>query len=188
MIRAFVAVDLPDETKEKLSRAIEILRPINRGVRWVRPDGMHLTLKFLGDIPEEIVRPMSSDLDAAASTIPPLNLALAGLGAFPDTLRPRVVWVGLTGDIQGIKDLALYVDRACASHGIPMERRPFSPHITLGRLRMPSMLDLRVEPVNGGFEASEIVLYKSELSRGGARYTALHRSGLKGRGVADGRG
>jgi len=182
MIRAFVALDLPYELKGTLAAAVERLTERNRGVRWVRPEGMHLTLKFLGDIPETDVQPIAGDLDVAAGPCSPLRLRLSGFGAFPGPKKARVVWVGVSGDTEALGSLAKRVDEACASHGIPRERRPFAGHITLGRLRVPSVVDLRVEPVQGAFVAEEIVLYRSELSPGGARYTPLHKSRLKGTG------
>lgn len=182
MIRTFVAVDLPPEIKTSLAASLAALKARNKDVRWVSPEAMHLTLKFLGDIPEALVAPLGADLDAVAAAIPAIELCLAGLGAFPSLHRPRVVWVGIGGETDRLAKLALKVDEACSRHGVAREERPFTGHITLGRLKRPSVLDLRVEPVQGVFTATEIVLYKSDLSPSGARYTVLHTSRLKPRG------
>lgn len=154
----------------------------NPAVRWVKPAGLHITLKFLGDIKEESVAPLSTELDHAASACPQLDLALAGFGAFPNVRRPRVIWVGLEGSMRELLRLASDIDRVCPAFGVAREKRPFASHITLGRLKVPTMVDLAVNPVSGTFSASEILLYKSVLLPGGAQYTVLHRSSLGGKG------
>ncbi len=180
MIRAFIAIAIPDAVKASIGAAVTELRERNRGIRWVKPEGLHLTLKFLGDIPEETMPPFSVDLDKVSGVSRPLSFSLAGFGAFPDVKRPRVVWVGLDGDIAELATLAKSIDRVCAKYGIAEERRPFSGHITLGRLKIPTMVDLDIGAVTGMFMASEVLLYRSVLSPGGAQYTALHRSSLGG--------
>ncbi|MCU0576731.1 MAG: RNA 2',3'-cyclic phosphodiesterase [Desulfobacterota bacterium] len=180
MIRTFVALPLPDAVKVTLDGAITQLKTRNHGVRWVKPDGLHLTLKFLGDIPEERVAKLSADLDRAASECPRLSLTLSGLGAFPGIKRARVVWAGLAGDVTGLGNLARSIDKMCSTHGIAEEHRPFSGHITLGRLKTPTVVDLGIGPVTGMFMAWEVLLYRSLLTPGGAQYTVLHRSSLGG--------
>lgn len=180
MIRTFIAIAIPEPVKSSIMAAVVQLRERNRGVRWVKPEGLHVTLKFLGDIPEEAVAPLSADLDGTAGAFRPLSLSLAGFGSFPNTKRPRVVWVGLGGDTGDLAALARTIERICANHGVAPERRPFSGHITLGRLKTPTVVDLGIGPVSGMFMASEILLYQSVLSPGGAQYTVLHRSGLGG--------
>ncbi|HPC47691.1 MAG TPA: RNA 2',3'-cyclic phosphodiesterase, partial [Deltaproteobacteria bacterium] len=106
MIRTFVAIDLPTDIKQSLASPIERLKSRNPAVRWVRPDAMHITLKFLGDIPEDAVGPVSADLDEISAVTSPLRLGLSGFGAFPGVHRPRVVWVGVTGDTVRLADLA----------------------------------------------------------------------------------
>ncbi|HVN71208.1 MAG TPA: RNA 2',3'-cyclic phosphodiesterase [Desulfomonilia bacterium] len=178
MIRTFIAIPIPEHVKASIDRAIGQLRAKNRGVRWVRPGGLHITLKFLGDISEETVAPLSADLDNAASQCPPLDLSLAGFGAFPNVNRPRVVWLGLAGDMEKLSPLAANIDRMCIHYGIAAEKRPFSGHITLGRLKAPTMVDLAIDSVTGRFNASEVLLYRSVLLPSGAQYTVLHRSSL----------
>jgi len=178
MIRTFIAIALPDDIKASIDTAVAAIRERNRSVRWVKPEGLHITLKFLGEIPEDIVAPLSVDLDGAARASRPLSLCLAGFGAFPGVKRPRVVWIGLEGDVAELATLARSIDRACATYGITEERRPFSAHITLGRLKTPTVVDLGIGSVPGMFMASEVLLYRSVLSPGGAQYTVLHRSSL----------
>jgi len=183
MIRTFVAVDLPEEIKSDLAYAVADLRRESRGVKWVRPEGLHITLKFLGDIDERIVGPLSKELDGVALDYRPLSLEVEGLGAFPNPRRPRVVWAGLGGEIEILQEIAERVDRVCASFGVKPEKRPFRAHITIGRLKVPTMIDLNKELRKKGFLATEMVLYQSELFPTGARYTVLNRSILGHKGV-----
>jgi RNA 2',3'-cyclic 3'-phosphodiesterase len=176
MIRTFIALHIPDDIKDTLQKGITRLKEKNRSVKWVRPEGMHITLKFLGDIPEDLVGPLSEELDRAALPHPMLTLELSSFGAFPNVKRPRVVWAGLKGDVEGLAGLAVSVDKACARCGISEERRPFSAHITLGRLKAPTMVDLDTGSLAGVFTAREVLLYRSELLPEGAWYTVLHRS------------
>ena len=183
MIRTFIALPIPENLKEALRDAISRLRRTNSGVKWVRPESVHITLKFLGNIKEELVEPVSQELDNIALIYPELELKLSGLGVFPNMRRPRVIWVGLGGDIALLGELADAIDKACAKIGIQPEKRPFNAHITLGRLKVPSMIDLDIDLMEESYRAKEIVFYKSELLPTGARYTILNSSGLGHKGV-----
>jgi RNA 2',3'-cyclic 3'-phosphodiesterase len=182
MIRTFIALTIPEDIKAALDTAISELKAKNHAVRWVKPAGLHITLKFLGDIPEDTLPAVSADLDNAAALCPPLTLGLEDFGAFPNVKRPRVIWVGLVGDMNELSKLALNIDKMCIAYGIAEEKRPFSGHITLGRLKAPTMVDLAINPVKGLFNASQVLLYQSVLLPGGAQYTVLHRSNLGGKG------
>ncbi len=183
MIRTFIALPIPENITESLRDAIFRLRRKNSGVKWVRPESVHITLKFLGNIKEELVSPVSEELDKVAVMLPELDLKLSGLGVFPGMRRPRVIWVGLGGDITPLGELADAIDKACAKIGIEPEKRPFNAHLTLGRLKVPSMVDLDINLLEERYRAKEVVFYKSELLPGGARYTILHSSGLRHKGV-----
>ncbi|MEA3223985.1 MAG: RNA 2',3'-cyclic phosphodiesterase [Thermodesulfobacteriota bacterium] len=182
MIRTFIAVPLPDPLRDVLSDTIFRLRALYPQVRWVRPESIHLTLKFLGNIAEDMVDGIARGLDDIVRDYPCLDLSLKGLGVFPNKRRPRVIWVGFQGDIDVLADLALRLDKMCAGFGIKMESRPFSAHLTLGRLKRPTMIDSGLDIEEIDLFAREVFLYKSELLRGGARYTILHKSylGCKG--------
>ncbi|MFY9397197.1 MAG: RNA 2',3'-cyclic phosphodiesterase [Desulfomonilia bacterium] len=182
MIRTFIAIDLPEDVRAELVSAASALRQANPSVRWVNPSGMHLTLKFLGDIEESTVGPLSRALDAMALNHVPLRLGVEGLGAFPVTRRARVIWAGLSGDLEALAELAAGVDRACAAFGVRLENRPFKAHITIGRLKTPTVVDLNKDLRKKDFLATEIVLYQSELLPSGARYTVLNRSILGHKG------
>jgi RNA 2',3'-cyclic 3'-phosphodiesterase len=178
MIRTFIAFELPEEVRSCLAEVVIGLRLKSPGVKWVQPDGLHVTLKFLGSIDEGLVPGLSQGLAAVASAHPVLHASLSRLGAFPDPKRPRVIWAGLDGDTRVMADIAREVDRLCASFGMEPEKRPFRAHITIGRLKIPSVVDLAQEVRVSVFPIEHIVLYKSELTPSGARYSVLHRSVL----------
>jgi 2'-5' RNA ligase len=134
MIRTFIALPIPEEVKASLGGAMEQLKAKNPAVRWVRPAGLHITLKFLGDIKDEIVAPLSADLDRATSSCPWFDLALAGFGAFPNVRRPRVVWVGLEGSMQDLLDWPPTSTGCALPTGLPGKKGPLQG-ITLGRLK-----------------------------------------------------
>jgi RNA 2',3'-cyclic 3'-phosphodiesterase len=182
MIRAFIALPLPDDIKDTLQTAIKELKEKTRGVRWVRREALHITLKFLGDIPEDLLEPLSRELNEATRAFAPLNVSFTEFGVFPNMRKPRVVWAGLSGDVKELSGLASSVEKACARCGIPEEKRPFSAHITLGRLKIPTMLDLGSGSLAGKFTVSEVLLFRSELLPGGPRYTVLHKSSLESKG------
>jgi RNA 2',3'-cyclic 3'-phosphodiesterase len=178
MIRTFIALELPQEIKAYLGEIISGLRQKNKSVKWVQDEGLHITLKFLGSIDEGLVPSLSRELDAIAASFPAAHVSLSRLGAFPDTRRPRVVWAGLSGDTAILADIAAIVDKMCTSFGMEPEKRPFRAHITIGRLKIPTVVDLAQEIREKGFTIKNLMLYKSELTPSGARYSVLHRSVL----------
>jgi len=136
LIRAFIAVELPEEARRRLFQAIELAGGQGlSGVRWVRPEGMHLTLKFLGEIAPSMVERVTEALQAACQGAGPFQLALSHVGAFPDLRMPRVLWVSLSGELEPLRELQGRIESAMQRLGFPAERRRFSPHITLGRVR-----------------------------------------------------
>lgn len=178
MIRAFIAFELPGEIKTLLGRVASDLRQKAGDVKWVQPEGLHVTLKFLGSIEEGLVPLLSRELDAIAREHPKLQVSLSGLGAFPDLRRPRVIWAGLGGQTRVMGEIARKVDKAGASLGLEPEKKPFRAHITMGRRKVPSVVEVTQEVKESPFTIEHIVLYKSELSPSGARYSILHRSVL----------
>jgi RNA 2',3'-cyclic 3'-phosphodiesterase len=178
MIRTFIAFELPEAIKSYLGEIISGLRRKGQGVKWVQPDGLHVTLKFLGSIDEKIVPDLSREIDAVTAGHSPLRVALSRLGAFPDARKPRVVWAGLSGDTRDMSDIAGKIDRICTAFGIEPEKRSFRAHITIGRLKIPTVIDVAQEVKETGFTITNVVLYKSELTPTGARYHVLHRSVL----------
>ncbi|MBX6422690.1 RNA 2',3'-cyclic phosphodiesterase [Thermosulfurimonas sp. F29] len=187
-IRCFLAVDLPGETKEVLAGLQRELRAAGADVRWVRPEGFHLTLKFFGSIPEGKLEELVKAAERAASGLRPFVLSLKGAGFFPPRGTPRVVWVGLSGDLDPLLELHRRLERAFERVGFPPERRPFHPHLTLGRVKTPrGAEELRRRTANlripeHAFRVERLTFFRSELRPDGAVYTALREVALRGEG------
>jgi 2'-5' RNA ligase len=183
-IRAFVAIELPDGVRTHLARVQGQLRPGHEGVvRWVDPRGIHLTLKFLGNIAEARVPAVVEAVRGAAAGVGHFRLGVGGLAAFPNLRAPRVVWVGLGGDLEGLSALQRATDRALAALGFPPEGRPFTPHLTLGRVRETASRAerqalgeavgrLKAE-ASAPIEVGSVSLMRSQLTPAGAIYTRL---------------
>jgi len=186
-IRSFIAIDLSDPARRRIETLIQELRKSDAQVGWVRTEGIHLTLKFLGNVAPESIEEIKSALARIASQIAPIRIEPAGCGAFPTIKWPRVIWVGLGGQIGPLAELVRRVETALVPLGFEPEGRPFKPHLTLGRVKGRQRLqalqeillahsDFAAEP----FDAAEVVLYKSELRPDGARYTPLIKAPLSG--------
>ncbi len=190
-IRAFIAIELPDPFKDSLSSLEDRLRPAEHPyVKWVDPQGIHLTLKFLGNIATDQVPRIIEAITLASQGTSPLKLQIGGLGAFPNLQRPRVIWVAVTGEVDPLIALQRGIDQALVPLGFAIEKRPFSPHLTLGRLRE------RASPVernsigklvmatksegNPAMEVNQISLMRSTLTPSGAIYSRLASIELKG--------
>ncbi|MCW5851841.1 MAG: RNA 2',3'-cyclic phosphodiesterase [Anaerolineae bacterium] len=183
-IRAFIAVEVGDEVTQALAEAQATLKRslYFSTFRWVAPENIHITLKFLGDVlPSQL-----GIVKAALANIAPhhalFRLTATDLGVFPNLNRPSVLWVGLQGEITQLHALRDDVERVIAPLGFPTESRPFSPHLTLARLKEPSQAEVqalrdvvRRDPVGmlGEIGVAEISLMQSELSPRGPRYTRL---------------
>ena len=136
MVRSFISIPVPKAGIEVLERAVKRLdSEIGGQVRWVRPRGIHVTLKFMGDIPASTVERVLEALPEVAAAFRPFEISVSGLGVFPNSRRPRVLWAGLDGDLATLLALQIAVDQAVEKLGLPKEERPFSPHLTLGRVR-----------------------------------------------------
>ena len=183
-LRLFVACELPPEMKAALASLQEALRKKGAPrVRWVRPEGIHLTLKFLGAVPQENVAAIRDALAPTVQGIPPLALSLAEVGTFGDRRGPRVLWVGMQGDLEPLGRLQRRVDKALEPLGFPPERRAFSPHLTLARVpdrmgrdeRQPLRELAKATPVPSAPAVTirELSLMRSILGPGGAVYERL---------------
>ena len=178
-IRCFIALDLSDETRSELDRIIGVLQEADANVKWVKPTSIHLTLKFLGQVEEEKIARISERLKDIARGASPFDILLEGMGAFPKWDYVKVIWVGLGEGSDKVKDLAKKAEEIMSEEGFEKETREFSPHLTLGRVRsakkkkqLKEMSDsVKVDPASS--HISRIVLFKSELSPQGARYTEL---------------
>lgn len=135
-IRSFIAIELPEEAKEGLARLRkELERDEHRFVKWVDPGGIHLTLKFLGNIPSKRVAEITKAMEEAAGVISPFYMEISGLGAFPSLRQVRVFWVGINGEMDKLSQLQQNIDSALAVLGFAKEERSFMPHLTLARIR-----------------------------------------------------
>ncbi|HET7824096.1 MAG TPA: RNA 2',3'-cyclic phosphodiesterase [Anaeromyxobacter sp.] len=187
--RLFVALEPPEPVRRRLAAmAVELRRAAGRGaddIRWVAIENVHLTLQFLGAVPEERMPAVEEVVRAAASAGRALSLEVRGAGGFPNARRPRVVWAGLAGDVAALAELGAELGRRLAPLGFPPEDRPFSAHLTLGRARegrgaagIAGALASAADAPGAPWRAAELVLFESHLSPKGPRYEALLRAPL----------
>lgn len=182
MLRLFVAVSLPKDVRDALGRLQEELRRRGlSGLRWVRPEGVHFTLKFLGETPAAKVPAISEALAGATRERRWLRLSLGAMGTFGGR-RPRVLWLDITGDVERLREVQQAVEGALVEVGFPPEERGFSPHLTLARVRQPPQPGIAervsqalesVAPPRAEFEVREVVLMRSTLKPSGAVYERL---------------
>jgi len=186
--RTFIALPIPLTQRTRLERLQSLLAPDLPGARWVTPDQFHLTLAFLGDVPDIDLAPVCRAVGEAVSRFSKLTLNLQSLGAFPDAERPRTVWVGLAGpDLDAMLALQAAIAEAVAGTGYPAEGERFTPHITIGRLK-PSKEgggDLLKQVAHfrtwsaGNFEVTQVITHASTLAPEGPTYMTLATSSLR---------
>jgi len=191
-IRSFLALDTPEKIREGIGAVQSRLKKIIHGdIRWARPEGIHLTLKFFGNISEDDVVNISAVVEKIAAGSLPLVLTIGGTGAFPDPHRPRVVYLGMNGDVERLIAFQKELERALETIGFPREERPFLPHLTLGRIKSPGgliglagVVEKGESYTAGEFSASGLGLFKSDLTPRGAVYTRLAWYPFAGQGSA----
>jgi 2'-5' RNA ligase len=186
-VRAFIAIELPKVTREALAEVqARLEHHAPRGsVRWVKPDNIHLTLKFLGQVPTAQIDAISLALKRAVSGMHVFPFEVMNSGCFPDALRPRVIWVGVDEPTGALHALQRAVETAIAPLGYPTEARAFQPHLTLGRTardvkpidlhKLGELVTATRVGLLGHVHADELVLFQSDLTPGGSMYTALAR-------------
>ena len=188
--RLFIAIELPENLIQRIARVQEQLEKQipARAVRWVKPESIHLTLKFLGDVETTRIDSLSPALVQATASHSSFSLEVAELGCFPNTRRPRVLWLGLYGEVEPLGRLQQSVESRIVELGFEPEDRPFSPHLTLARVQRGinrddvSKVGLAAErglakPV-GGWQVTSLSLMRSQLKPSGAIYTEVHRATL----------
>ncbi len=190
LIRSFIAIELPPEVLRTLADLqVRLGREHERAARWVAPGGIHLTLKFLGDVPEDLLPLVAGAMGKTAAAGEPLALRLAAAGCFPSAERPRVLWAGLDGDLERLARLHASIQDTMAELGFARESRGFTPHLTLARMREGTTPDelrhlgsaVRALPVpRVEFVAGEVALIRSDLMPSGAVYTILSTARLGG--------
>jgi 2'-5' RNA ligase len=189
LLRAFIAIEFPASLQESIFRQTARTRQ-NAGseaARWVTQANLHLTLKFLGDVSQANLQFLNQMLSVEAAKYPSFLLTVGGLGAFPSTRRPRVIWVGVQVP-QELRALQHSIETAAARLGYAPEERPFSPHLTIGRVRQSASpadqqrLRLAIESTQigqiGQAEIGSVTLMKSDLQPGGSVYTPLYSAKL----------
>jgi RNA 2',3'-cyclic 3'-phosphodiesterase len=179
--RTFAALEIPDETRERIGRFIEEIRPRPEAfnLKWVSPKIIHITVRFFGDLDHKQVGKARAAIRSLDQAWDPPRLSLGGIGAFPNARRPQVVWLGVEDPDGGLRDLAATVDRAIRVAGFGPADKPFVGHLTLARLRRgmpaPGLDELAggLTPPGGPLTIGSITLFKSDLRPGGPVYTPL---------------
>jgi 2'-5' RNA ligase len=189
--RLFIAIELPHDVLTKIGKVQNRLQGLapERAARWTRPEGIHLTLKFLGDTPTTQLDDLRAALDAAVIGHAPFDLYAEQLGAFPDTHRPRVLWVGLHGDLDALRALQSAVEEHIAPLGVPPEGRGFQPHLTLARTAsrisredqaaLGHVVEQAKLPRVASWHVQGVSLIRSQLQPSGSIYTQIGYSPLK---------
>ena len=192
LVRSFIAIELPADVRAGLASIEEKLKVRRHSfVKWVDPESIHLTLKFLGSVSGETIPEIVEAMSLVAQPVSPFTLQIGGTGAFPNWQRPQVVWVGVGGEMGRLTTIQRELEAALSPLGFPPESRPFSPHLTLGRLRE------RVTPEDRrrfglwaqsvkfeaslSFEVNAVRLMKSQLTSSGPIYSELALVKLKAR-------
>jgi RNA 2',3'-cyclic 3'-phosphodiesterase len=176
-MRLFVALSIPSDVRENIASLIRTLRRADSKPRWVNPENLHVTLKFIGEVAAESVPSICGALQTIRP-VEPLTLAFRAVGFFPNARRPNVAWIGIEAP-SGLSNLAAAVNRALAPLGIAPETKPFVPHLTVARFKEASLPALQAEIEKwkdysfGHFTTAEIHLIESRLKSSGAEYTTL---------------
>lgn len=190
-IRAFVAIELPGSVRRELGRIQGSLKGkgVADHVRWVKPEGIHLTLKFLGNVPASTITEIVHAVTQGSEGVKPFAIRFAGLGCFPSSSRPSVIWVGVEGDTGTLARLQTAVEDRLSVLGYPKEKRSYTPHLTLGRVardlaaserrHLGDMIAEQNVGSLGEMQVCDVCLIRSELSPSGARYTRLAAATLE---------
>lgn len=179
-VRTFIAIELSQEIKDALEYIENNLRTKISGVKWVRPENIHLTLKFLGHVRIDTLESVKIVLTETAKNAKPFTIRLSSPGAFPSVNGPRVIWIGIDKGNKESVDMANFIEEKTAVLGIEKENRAFHPHLTLARVNFlkdkyllkNAFSSLKIPPVE--MAASKLTLFQSTLTREGSIYTVLH--------------
>ncbi len=190
MIRTFIAIDVDDSIRDMLGAIIRRMAQELPSINWVDPKGIHLTLAFLGNLTDEYLVEAKQAAEAAAPRVAPFEIRLSHLGIFDTLLRPRVIWMGIDEPSGALQQLHRTLNRELERRGFAVEKRPFSPHLTLARIKVPLKPDERQSlqyllketklASSSPYRVTQLSVMKSELLRSGARYTHLDDYALGG--------
>ena len=191
--RVFVAVDISEAVRQRAGDLIQRLRASDARVTWVKPENMHVTLKFLGEQTDESMATICRVVMAAARDVSPFDFECHGAGAFPNCRRPRTVWLGVREGTSSLQQLHRHIEKKLIEQGYKKERRGFHPHLTLGRVReggraaeeLGDLVSKAQDFQAGVVHAEEVVVLGSHLQRSGARYEVLARAPFGGRQAPD---
>lgn len=187
-IRSFLAFELPLEIKNVVVRVSEELRQSTLNARWVKVDNIHLTVVFMGNIKTEDIPAIARGVKEVCQAFGPFDLSLKGIGCFPNRRNPRVIWLGLDGDLEPMSEFRDALQGHLTDFGIKEEKRKFKPHLTLGRFRRPKKMDSKEDQLLSKYEdisssvcsLKELILFKSDLKPTGAVYTKVETWPLTG--------
>jgi 2'-5' RNA ligase len=187
-IRSFLAFELPVDIKKTVKRVTGEIRDSGLDARWVKAENIHLTIVFLGNVKTEEIDSIGEKVRNVCPEYGSFDIALKGVGCFPSMRRPRVLWLGLDGEIERMSHFRDDLQRALKAFGIKEEKRPFKPHLTLGRFRSTRKMGSKLEELLSKYAAlespveslNELYLFKSDLKPGGAVYTKLRSWPLSG--------
>jgi 2'-5' RNA ligase len=184
-IRSFIAVDIGQDVRTNLGQIQARLKRCGAEVKWVRPEGIHLTLRFLGNISEDEIGLAHQAMVEAAAGRPPFDVEIKGIGTFPEKRRPRVVWTGIEKGKENLTDLFQALEKSLVATGFPNADRPFKAHLTLGRIKSQRNVDKLIKSINseelqiyGSFAVEKLTLFKSQLHPEGAIYSVLKQAPL----------
>jgi 2'-5' RNA ligase len=187
-IRSFLAFELPVDIKKTVKRVTGEIRDSGLDARWVKAENIHLTIVFLGNVKTEEIDSVEEKVRNVCPEYGSFDIALKGVGCFPNLRRPRVLWLGFDGEIERMSHFREDLQRALKAFGIKEEKRPFKPHLTLGRFRSTRKMGSKLEELLSEYAAlespveslNELNLFKSDLKPGGAVYTKLRSWPLSG--------
>ena len=177
IIRTFICIEIPASIKERIDRLQNTLREIEAQVSWTKASNIHLTLKFLGDVETARINRVLKAVERASTGISPFEVEVSGAGCFPSPRSPRVLWVGIPVVPEALKHLYANIERELAREGFPREKRAFSPHLTIGRIRTSHNSALVADALIATgftpetFDATEVIVMRSDLKPTGSIYT-----------------
>ncbi len=185
-VRTFVAVEMSEAVRAAAAKIIRRLAKCDAAVRWVEPEKMHLTLKFLGEVGTLEIPDVCRAVEEAVVEVPGFTFDVAGVGAFPKIERPRTIWLGVTTGVEQLAELHGQIEKGLEKLGYPPENRRFSPHLTLGRVKhagpeleeLSELIKSLADKPSGTAAVDEVTVFSSELTREGPIYQPLSHAGL----------
>ena len=182
-MRTFIAVEIPDDIKEKVGDYLDSIRGMfDNKMKWIFPGNLHFTIKFLGEVQQSDIGVLEECVSNTASGFDPFVIGLSGIGFFPSERNPRVIWLGADGGGDGLLEVYHKLESCLEHHGFDRDSKPFSPHLTIGRVRkhlklvVPKEIN-EFEPVT--FKVNSLAIIKSVLTPRGPVYERLFESGFK---------